>query len=322
MPTKAECWQVPKGSSLRLDRFVADRFPDISRAYIQELIGRGLVQVNGKRVRKGEVVSEGDNVTVDSFILPQERRIDPNPEIPLDIVWKSDDFLVINKPAGLPTHPNDYKDRHSLANALIAHFPIAQGVGDDALRPGIVHRLDTDTSGLLLVALTESTFRQLRKLFDERKVKKKYLALVLGEVRTKGRVDTPVAHHPKNPRKMIVAKPGVTVRSQVREAVTEYEPLEKFKGYTLLVVQTKSGRMHQVRVHLSSIGHPLAGDRIYQTPKDRQTDRSELKRHFLHASEIAFPLPSSNRVKTFTVSLPSELEALLADLRKRETLEA
>ncbi|MFH1262232.1 MAG: RluA family pseudouridine synthase [Pseudomonadota bacterium] len=319
MPTEREILVYDDTSPIRLDRFLVDRLRGLSRAYVAELIALGIVTVNGKKCRKGVTLGRGDRVEVEPFQRPEERRIDPNPDIPVTIVWQSPQMLVVDKPAGLPTHPNDFTDKETLANALVGRFPGLVEVGEDPLRPGIVHRLDTDTSGLLAVARTQEAFRHLRQQFDERKVKKTYLALVLGEVSAKGEVVTPLAHHATNPRKMVAVPPEGTGkiphRSKVREAGTAYEPVERFIGYTLLRVRTKTGRMHQVRVHLSSIGHPLAGDRLYQTPKERQIDRIRLDRHFLHAHKLELEVLPNNSFKSFDSNLPNELEFALAELR-------
>ncbi len=319
MPSKREKLVVSGREPVRLDRFLADHFEGISRAYLQELIAQGLVTVNAKRPRKGTVVSKGDRVDVEPFPRPEERRIAPNPKVRFTVLWESEDLVVIDKPAGLPTHPNDFSDRETLANAVLAKYPEIQGVGEDSLRPGIVHRLDTDTSGLMVVARTQAGFDHLRRLFDERKVRKTYLALVLGDVAEAGEVETPMAHHPKNPRKMVVVTPEVerkgAFRSKIREAKTMYEPVERFGAYTLLEVKTLTGRMHQVRVHLGSIGHPLAGDRLYQTAKQRQEDQLPLDRHFLHSCKLSLSVYPSKSLKSFESELPIELRGVLEELR-------
>ncbi len=317
MPSPEKKWIIVGDQArTRLDRFVSAQFRGISRAYIQELILKGTVRVNGKASRKGDLIQEGDEVIVDSFTLPEERRIDPNPKIPLKIVWQSSQVVILDKPADLPTHPNDYSDVETLANAVLARFPNLVDVGDDSLRPGIVHRLDTDTSGLIMVARTPEAFRFLRTGFDERKIKKTYHALVLGKIETAGEVDFGLAHHSRNPRKMVAVKDSsVPHRSKVREAKTLYEPVEVFEEATLLAVRTLTGRMHQVRVHLSAIGHPLVGDRLYQTPKERQQDQFKLKRHFLHASKLRVLLPGEAEERTFESPLAPELAQLIETLR-------
>ncbi|MFC1890296.1 pseudouridine synthase, partial [Thermodesulfobacteriota bacterium] len=188
----------------RLDRFLHSLFPDISRAYLQQVIKRGTVLLNGKKAKKGETVCSGDEVIIVEMVHPDERRIGPNDRIDLPVVHKEADFAVIDKPAGLPTHPNNYEDRNTVANAMLAMHPEIEDVGEDRLRPGIVHRLDTNTSGLLAVALTQQAYTHLRKQFDERKVRKEYLALVLGDPPPDGEIDLPLAHHPTDPRRMRV----------------------------------------------------------------------------------------------------------------------
>jgi 23S rRNA pseudouridine1911/1915/1917 synthase len=319
MPTEPQLWKVEEGSSgLRLDRFLMNQFPVVSRVFIQDLVRDQLVRVNGKNVKKGQVLHRGDRVEMDPFLMPHERRIEPNSEIGLAIVFESRDVLVLNKPPGLPTHPNDFADRNTLANAVLARFPETAEACDEPLRPGIVHRLDTNTSGLILIARTPEAFAHLRKQFDERKVKKTYTALVLGEVIKKGEVSLPVAHHATNPRRMVAVREGVEVRSRIREATTLYKPIEKFSGYSLLEVRTLTGRMHQVRVHLSAIGHPLVGDRIYQSKKEQNQDGAGLCRHFLHASELSVKLPGERKLRTFRSDLADDLKELLLALRSRD----
>lgn len=283
----------------------------MSRTYIQSLFKKGLVTLGGRSIKKGHVLTKGDKVLVDDFIRPDERTLIPNPSLVLQKVHEAGSYWVIDKPSGLPTHPNDFEDTHTVANALLAAYPSAQQVGEDPLRPGIVHRLDTHTSGLLILALTPSSFVHFRTLFNERKVKKSYLALVLGRVEKAGEIHKPIAHHEKNPRKMVVVEKGARFRSTPREATTLYEPINIMEHHTLLLVKTLTGRMHQVRVHLSSIGHPLCGDRLYQKPGDRPKDRSGLThRHFLHANQITFTDPDGRSV-TLSSALPAELQAVV-----------
>ncbi len=316
MPTQRENLVFSGNSPVRLDKFLADYFHGISRAYIQDLITKEFVKVNGSKVRKAYTLHCGDKIGIEPFSRPEERQIDPNPNIPLHLVWQSPDLIVIEKQAGLPTHPNDFSDQNTLANALAARFPSLLQVGEDPLRPGIVHRLDTDTSGLLLVARTPNAFIYLRKLFDTRKIKKTYLALVLGDLEKAGKITTPVAHHPSNPRKMIAVKNEKDAyRSKLREAQTHYEIIERFGNYTLLKVHTLTGRMHQVRVHLGSVGHPLAGDRIYQTQAERRQDKTSLNRHFLHATKLELPIPPDQTVQIFESPLPRDLEQFITKLR-------
>jgi len=302
---------------LRVDVFLSRANPEISRNYLSDLFSKKSVTVNGSSVKKGHVLKTGDVVVIESFLHPSERTIHPNKARTLPIVHRSEEYVIIDKPYGLPTHPNDYLDTDTVANIMLGMFPQIDGVGDDPLRPGIVHRLDTNTSGLLIVALTAGAFKHFRSLFDAREVKKTYAALVLGSVPASGKVTTSLAHHQKNRRKMIAVERGQSYRSKVREAVSEYEVVESFEGYTLLNIRTLTGRMHQVRVHMSSINHPLCGDRLYQTPKDVQRDTVGLiDRHFLHASLIKFPDMGTKKVVEVCSSLPNELKAILQKLKE------
>lgn len=300
----------------RLDRFLHDLFPEISRAYLQQVIKKGTVLLNGKRAKKGETVCSGDEVKIVEMVHPDERRIGANDRIDLPVVHKEAEFAVVDKPAGLPTHPNNYEDANTVANAMLAMHPGIMDVGEDRLRPGIVHRLDTNTSGLLIVALTQKAYTHLRKQFDERKVRKEYIALVLGATPPEGEVDLPLAHHPTDPRRMRVFSATSEVeRFKARDAYTSYRRIERFEEASLLKVRTKTGRMHQVRVHLSAIGHPLVGDRLYQSRQMRNLDSFGLGRHFLHAGKLAFKRPGSGEWLELSSRLPAELRDLVESLR-------
>jgi 23S rRNA pseudouridine1911/1915/1917 synthase len=317
MPTNSKRWIIKPKEEGRLDLFLTAQFKDVSRAYLQEVISSGKVTVNGKPATKSTELKKGDEVRLQGFTHPKERRIEPNPNIHLNLIWKSEDLIVINKPPGLPTHPNDFKDKDTVANAFVAIYPDSSQVGEDPLRPGIVHRLDGDTSGLLILAITQKGFTYMRKQFDERKVKKTYIACVLGDIPKPGKVSFPIAHHPKNPRKMIALKKGKeSTRGKSREAVTMFEPIERFKkGYTLLRVKTLTGRMHQVRIHLSSIGHPLVGDSLYQSSKEKELDRTGLDRHFLHAAHLEFTGPDAKNI-VLDSELARDLKMILMLLRE------
>ncbi len=295
---------------LRLDRYLAHSFEGISRSYLQEMIEKKLVRVNDRIAKKGDLLSSGDRIFISPFVHPDERRIEPNGDIRLHIVHEGKNFVVVDKPPGLPTHPNDFADCDTFANALLSHYPEVSDVGEDHLRPGIVHRLDSDTSGLIIAARNQSEFARLRALFDERKIQKTYWAMVLGDITQEGEITTPIAHHPKNPRKMMAVTKQMKIGSRLREARTLYRPLEKFGLATLLEVKTLTGRMHQVRVHLSSIGHPLLGDRLYQSPKERAMDRFGLDRHFLHAIKLVVPDRKGKKI-TFTSQLPQDLQRIV-----------
>ena len=308
------------GIDIRIDRYLVQLYPAMSRAYLQQIVEAGYVLVNQKKCRKGTVIRSGDQVEVLDFIKPNERKIKPNESVNFNIVYQSDHYLVLEKPPYLPTHPNQFEDQNTLANGLVSKFPHIIDIGEDSLRPGIVHRLDANTSGLMLAALSDIGFLELRKLFDYREIKKTYTALVLGKIEKSGDIEFDVAHHEKNPRKMVaLVSEDTPYRSRRRAAKTMYEPIEIFDQYTLLKVQTLTGRMHQVRVHLSSIGHSLVGDEIYQTSKEKNRDQVGLQRHFLHASRLIFKDPWTKKIQEFCSELPDDLNFVIEKLStKRE----
>lgn len=280
------------------------------------MIVRGHVLVNDQRSKKGDLLSSGDQVEVHPFTEPDDRKIEPNPTIQFVVQHAFEHYVVIEKPAYLATHPNQFDDHRTLANGLVARFPEMLDVGEDSLRPGIVHRLDSNTSGIMLAARTQEGFEKIRNLFNERQIHKTYHALVLGKIKNPGKVELDIAHHPKNPRKMIALKEkDVNFRSRRRNAKTIYEPIKSLDGYTLVSVQTLTGRMHQVRVHLGAIGHPLVGDPLYQSPKERNLDQLGLTRHFLHAVKLEFTDPWDQTPKTFESNLSNDLVSILQGLK-------
>ena len=290
----------------RLDRFVADRLPDLSRGTVQKLIDAGNVLVDGIARKPKFRMTPGEVVTVD-VPPPAPDEILPDP-IPLDIVYEDHDIIAIDKPAGLVVHPAPGHLRGTLANALVAHVPGISVGGSN--RPGIVHRLDKDTSGLIVAAKTDRGRGALVAQWADKSVEKTYLALVSGVVEeNEATIDAPIGRDPKNRQRMGVARGG-------RPAVTHFRVLERFRDATLLEVQIETGRTHQIRVHLAFIGHPVVGDAVYgrQRPTDPNVDRQ-----FLHAAALALDLPDGRRVR-WTSPLPADLEAALSELRDhRET---
>lgn len=303
------------GQNIRLDQYLVTLFPHISRSYLQQMIERGHILVNEKNSRKGCVLQDGDVVEVQPFVEPDDRTIDPNPTIGFTVNKEFEHYLVIDKPPYLATHPNQFDDHRSLANGLVARFPQIIGVGDEPLRPGIVHRLDSNTSGVMLVAKTQEGFLKIRELFNLREIKKTYQALVLGKITKSGSIEKDIGHHVRNPRKMVaLEKNDKQFRSRRRNAQTLYEPIKYFGSYTLVSVRTLTGRMHQVRVHLASIGHPLVGDTLYQSQKEKNFDKVGLTRHFLHAVKIEFADPWSLKQEVFESPLSNDLQTILDSL--------
>lgn len=291
-------------------------YSNISRSYLQQMIEKGYILVNQKAGKKGTVLHAGNEVDIQPFTQPNDRIIEGNPGVSFNVLQEFENYIVLEKPPGLPTHPNQFEDKNTLANGLVAKYSHMIGVGEDPLRPGIVHRLDSNTSGIMLAALTQVGFTELRNLFNQREIHKTYVALVLGKILGKKIIESDIAHHPRNIRKMVaVTNEKVEFRSRRRNAKTIVEPIEQFDGYTLVKVMTLTGRMHQVRVHLSSIGHPLVGDELYQSNKEKNADGLGLTRHFLHAVSIEFKDPWTKEDRHFISKLPQDLEYILADLR-------
>jgi len=276
----------------RLDSYVAAQCPQLSRSHVQRLIDDGLVTVNGHASKSGYKLREGDLVAVE---VPLPQPIAPQPEnIPLSIVYEDDDVIVIDKPAGLTVHPAPGHAEHTLVNAMLAHCPELSING--SIRPGIVHRLDKDTSGLMMIAKNDAAQRDLSNQIKSRSVLKQYTVLVHGHLSPeKGVIDAPIGRDPNARKRMAVVESG-------REARTRYRVLKYFKGYTLLEVTLETGRTHQIRVHLSATGFPVVGDAVYGKVSN------VVDRQFVHASRLGFNLPSNGKWVEFTAPLPKDLE--------------
>jgi 23S rRNA pseudouridine1911/1915/1917 synthase len=296
----------------RLDAWLARRLPSLSRSRLQALIDEGHVQLNGAKARPSARLRTGQVAVVH---LPAPIPAEPQPEdIPIATVHDDPWLLVVNKPAGLVVHPGAGTSRGTLVNALLRHVRGLSGVGG-VLRPGIVHRLDRGTSGLLVVAKDDETHRSLVRQFAGRTVEKEYIALVLGvPSRAAGEVDAPIGRDPVHRHKMS------TRASRSRDARTSWRVAERFDGAALLRVQIHTGRTHQIRVHLASIGHPVAGDAVYggtRAPSSRRTREAllSLERLALHAARLAFTHPASAERLTFEAPLPPDLAGILERLR-------
>ena len=292
---------VVDGQGIRLDRYVAGNCPELTRSQAQKLIGEGLVQVNGAVAKAGLKLSNGDLVTV-TVPPPATGLLEPE-AIPFGILYEDDDILVIDKPAGLPVHPAPGHPEHTLVNAILAYLSVPPDTGDP-LRPGIVHRLDMDTSGVMLVAKNRVARANLVEQFKTRSVLKIYLVLVRGHlVPERGVIEAPIGRAPRNRKRMAVVAEG-----QGRPARTEYRVLKYIDNYSLLEVTPETGRTHQIRVHLAAIGYPVVGDATYGV---RSTS---LSRQFVHASRLGFRLPSSGEYVEFEAALPPDLTKVLKDI--------
>lgn len=283
----------------RLDKYVVGKCPELSRTRAQRLIVDGCITVNGGAVRAGTKLNAGDRVMVS---IPPTPPTYPLPEaIPLSIIYQDDDLLVVDKPAGLTTHPAPGHPGHTLVNAILSHlsdFPQAGGWQ----RPGIVHRLDRDTSGVMVVARNRRAQAGLVDQFKSHSVVKDYLVLVKGELAPdEGVIEAPIGRDPHNRQRMAVVVEG-------REARTSYHVVRHIDGYTLLEVRPETGRTHQIRVHLKAIGYPVVGDKVYGVKSPF------LSRQFMHACRLGFKLPSTGEYVEFTSELPPDLTQALENI--------
>jgi 23S rRNA pseudouridine1911/1915/1917 synthase len=296
------CWLEASATDRgkRLDQFLHEGLPQYSRSRLQDWIEQGRVLVDGTAEKRSYLLKGAERVQVHPGELPPLKATAE--DLPLEVLYEDDDVIAINKPAGMVVHTGAGRHSGTLVNAVLHRFGTLSTVGGD-LRPGIVHRLDRFTSGVILVARTDSAHRNLAEQFAARKVEKIYVALVHGQMKDdQGRINTPIARDP-------VRRVRMTARlAQGRTAMTSFQVLKRFEGFTLLEVKIGTGRTHQIRVHLASVGHPVAGDKLYGAPA------SELGRYFLHARQIAFTSPGSGERITVSAPLSADLETHLATL--------
>ncbi|HEX8368730.1 MAG TPA: RluA family pseudouridine synthase [Pyrinomonadaceae bacterium] len=297
----------------RLDAFLAEKIENWSRSRLQRLIDDGDVSVNEKQVKSSYKIRAGDEIEVELSELPVAAFEPEN--IPLDIVYEDEFLAVINKRAGMVVHPGAGVSSGTLANAIAYHFNLERSAGGNqqtGFRVGIVHRLDKDTSGLIVVAKNQEAHDALSEQFRSREVFKSYLALAHGEVvETSGTIDAPIAREKHNRTKM-------SVRAHGRNALSLWKVRQRFEKFTLLGVEIKTGRTHQIRVHLAYINHPVVGDETYNSGRDKTVRDLEIRRaivdlnrFFLHAEKLSFTHPQTKEKMNFTASLPPELKAFL-----------
>lgn len=293
----------PDEAGQRLDRYLTSRLNTLSRTAVQQLITDSAVLVNGRPSKPGYTLRVSDEV----LVIQGNMRTPPStarPQaIPLDIVYEDRDLLVVNKAAGMVVHPAAGHYEDTLVNAILAHYPDLQGVGGD-LRPGIVHRLDKDTSGLIIVARNAQTLAALTEQMKRHEIIKRYLALVEGIVPLdQGSIDAPIGRDPRQRQQMAITAKGS------REARTHFRVLQRFARHTLLLIQLETGRTHQIRVHLKAIGHPVVGDPVYG-PRDTRHGPA-LDRQFLHAYQLTFTHPITGKLLELEAPLPADLKSVL-----------
>lgn len=288
----------------RIDKFISESCENISRSYAAKLLEEGNVFLNTRALSKGYKLRGGEEIEIH---LPDPETLEVLPEnIPLEIVYEDEELLVVNKPQGMVVHPAAGNPTGTLVNALLYHCQGRLSAINGVIRPGIVHRIDKDTSGLLLVAKTNESHLFLAEQIKERKACRKYFALVNGRIKEDGTVNRPIARHPSDRKKMAVVAGG-------RKAVTHYHVLEDFGNYTLLECVLETGRTHQIRVHMAYIGHSIVGDPVYGVKKEK----FRLKGQLLHAYSIGFVHPKTGEYMEFSAPMPEYFQEVVTALRKR-----
>jgi 23S rRNA pseudouridine1911/1915/1917 synthase len=308
MNQKAYRFEVRSSEEIRIDRYLSDQLTDTSRSRIKKLIDDGYVTLDGITVEKAGIkIKKGQIVTI---VVPDDGVDSLVPEdLPLDILFEDDRVIVLNKPAGMVVHPGAGNPSGTLVNALLAHYPPIRNVGESD-RPGVVHRLDKETSGVLIFAKAEKAYKELVKQFKSRDLWKIYLALVDGHPPTPtGRIEAPITRDPNIRTRMTAG-----LRGQGKPAISEYYTIEQFNDHTLLEVHPVTGRTHQIRVHLSYLGVPVVGDTTY----GRRKPSIQMPGFFLHAKKLSIKLPGDRAERSFEAPLPGELERILSELRRNE----
>ena len=308
MTDRIETFHYDEQNPDRLDKYLVSCLPEFSRARIQGLILDGFVLVNGVAAKKaGQMIEDGDDIEV--RVPPPVPSGLVAEDIPLDIIFENDDLIVVNKPAGMVVHPAAGHYSGTLVNAVLGYDPDLEGIGGEE-RPGLVHRLDKETSGLIILAKNERAHNWLQDQFRLRKVEKTYLALVDGKPPTPaGRVEAPIGRDPSHRKKMAIVSAG-----KGREAVSEYKTLQSFRNHTLLEFHPHTGRTHQIRLHCQFLGCPIVGDSVY----GKRTVTATIDRHFLHAYRLKIILPGEKSPRTFEADLPEELKAVLEEVKRYE----
>lgn len=287
----------------RIDKYLAEAFNGKSRSYIQGLIEKENIKVNGKSIKSNYKVKENDEILI---VMPEALELEVEAEdIPLDILYEDNDVIVINKPQGMVVHPAPGNYTKTLVNALLYHCKDLSTI-NGVIRPGIVHRIDKDTTGVLVVAKNDESHNFLSKQLQTHSMKREYIALVEGRLKEdKGTINKPIGRNKKDRLKMGIVDDG-------KRAVTHYEVLERYKNTTLIKCVLETGRTHQIRVHMASIGHPLVGDEVYGFKKQR----FKLKGQVLHAKTLGFIHPKTKEYMEFTTNLPEYYNNLIEKLRK------
>ena len=297
-------FEIQEDQQMRLDKYLAEQFPEQTRSYLQKLIKDGEVTVNGKNVKTGYQLSKGDEVCVN---IPEPKELDVEPQkMDLDIVYEDEDVILINKPKGMVVHPAPGHTTDTLVNGLLYHCKDNLSGINGVARPGIVHRIDRDTTGILIVCKNDMSHNSIAAQLKEHSINRRYRALVHGNLKEDtGTVEGPIGRHPIDRKKMSINE------KNGKPAVTHYTVLERFGNYTLIECKLETGRTHQIRVHMTSIGHPLVGDEVYGPAKCP----FKLQGQCLHAMVLGFVHPRTGEYMEFSADLPEYFEDLLRKLR-------
>ena len=297
-------FEIQENQQMRLDKYLAEQFPEQTRSYLQKLIKEGQVLVNGKTVKSGYQLSKGDEVSV---TIPEPKELDVEPQkMELDIVYEDEDVILINKPKGMVVHPAPGHTTDTLVNGLLYHCKDNLSGINGVARPGIVHRIDRDTTGILIVCKNDMSHNSIAAQLKEHSINRRYRALVHGNLKEDtGTVEGPIGRHPVDRKKMAINE------RNGKPAVTHFTVLERFGNYTLIECKLETGRTHQIRVHMTSIGHPLVGDEVYGPAKCP----FKLQGQCLHAMVLGFVHPRTGEYMEFSADLPEYFEDLLKKLR-------
>ena len=297
-------FEIQEEQQMRLDKYLSEQFPEQTRSYLQKLIKEGQVRVNGKSVKSGYQLSIGDEVSVS---IPEPKELDVEPQkMDLDIIYEDEDVILVNKPKGMVVHPAPGHTSDTLVNGLLYHCKDHLSGINGVARPGIVHRIDRDTTGILIVCKNDMSHNSIAAQLKEHSINRRYRALVHGNIKEdQGTVEGPIGRHPVDRKKMAINE------RNGKPAVTHYTVLERFGNYTLIECKLETGRTHQIRVHMTSIGHPLVGDEVYGPAKSP----FKLQGQCLHAMVLGFVHPRTGEYMEFWAELPVYFEELLRKLR-------